>query len=92
MCLFKTGICVYRRLQFVMLMFPGLYLDVFTNRRGGVAQCVALLTRDRWFVSSSHIKGPVISLSKKLYSHCLVLVGSNIGFKRENTCFTFEIK
>ena len=36
MCLFKTGICVYRRLQFVMLMFPGLYLDLFTNRRGAV--------------------------------------------------------
>ena len=31
-----------------MLMFPGLYLDLFTNRRGGVAQWVARLTRDRW--------------------------------------------
>ena len=28
-------------------------------------------------------KAPVVSLSKKLYPHCLVLVGSRNGFKRE---------
>jgi len=34
-------------------------------------------------VSSSPIKGPVVSLSKKLYSNCLVLVGSRNGFERD---------
>jgi len=37
------------------------------------------------------------SLSKKLYSHCLVLVGSRNGFKRDLhkqiiACFTIELK
>jgi len=48
-------------------------------------------------VSSSPIKGPVVSLSKQLYSNCLVLVGSRNGFERDlhkqkNTCFTIELK
>ena len=40
-------------------------------------------------VGSSHIKGPVVSLSNKLYPYCLVLVGSRNGFERE---FTIELK
>ena len=46
-------------------------------------------------VSSNSIKGPVVSLSKKLYSNCLVLVGSRNGFepdvnKQKNACFTIN--
>ena len=45
-------------------------------------------------VSSSPI---VVSLSKKLYSNCLVLVGSRNRFDRDlhkpkNACFTIELK
>jgi len=34
------------------------------------------------------LKAPVVSLSKKLYPYCLVLVGSRNRFKRD---FTFEL-
>jgi len=34
-------------------------------------------------------KVPVVSLSKKLYTYCLVLVGSRKGFNRD---FTIELK
>ena len=34
-------------------------------------------------------KAPVVSLSKKLYSYCLVLVGSRNGFEHD---FTIELK
>jgi len=34
-------------------------------------------------------KAPVVSLSKKLYPYCLVLVASRNGFQRE---FTIELK
>ena len=69
--------------------------------RGGVAQWVARLTRDRWIPVSRefepHQRPPVISLSKKLYSDCLVLVGSRNGFERDLhkqniTSFTIELK
>jgi len=43
----------------------------------GMAQWIVCLTR------SSPIKGPVVSLSKKLYSHCLVLVGTRNRFERD---------
>ena len=41
-------------------------------------------------------KVPVVSLSKKRYSHCLVLVGSRNGFeldlhKQKIACFTIEL-
>ena len=70
-------------------------------RRGGVAQWVARLTHDRWTPVSRefepHQRPPVVSLSKKLYSHCLVLVGSRNGFeldlhKQISACFTVELK
>ena len=35
------------------------------------------------------LKPPVISLSKKLYPYCLVLVGSTNGFERD---FTIEVE
>ena len=50
----------------------------------GVAQWVA---RDRWIPVSRefepHQRPPVVSLSKKRYCHCLVLVGSRHGFERD---------
>ena len=42
--------------------------------RGGVVQWVVPLTCNRSVVSSNPIKGSVVSLSKKLITHCLVLV------------------
>ena len=44
-----------------------------------------------------HQKAPVVSLSKKLYSHCLVLVGSRNGLdvihiSIKIACFTIELK
>ena len=68
---------------------------------GGVAQWVARLTRDRWILVSRefepHLRPPLFSLSKKLYSNCLILVGSRNGFERDlhkqkNACFTIELK
>ena len=56
---------------------------------------IARLTRDRWIPVSREFephqsppvgapsKPPVDSLSKKLYSNCLVLVGSRNGFERD---------
>jgi len=35
-------------------------------------------------VWSLRTKAPIVSLSKKLYPDCLVLVGSRNGFKRDN--------
>jgi len=48
---------------------------------------VARLTRNAEVRTPS--KAPVVSLSKKLYPYCLVLVGSRNGFERE---FTTELK
>ena len=61
-----------------------------------MAQWVARLTRDRWIPVNRELK-PVVSLSKKLYSNCLVLVGSTNGFERDLhqqkiACFTIELK
>ena len=57
--------------------------------RGGVAQCVARLNRNEEVVGSSPIKATVVSLSKKRYPYCLVLVGFRNGFERN---FTTELK
>ena len=54
-----------------------------------MAHWVARLTCNVEVVGSSPIKGPVVSLSKRLYTYCLVLVGSSNGFERE---FTIELK
>ena len=59
-----------------------------------MAQWIARLTRDRWIPVSGP---PAVSLSKKLYSHCLVLVGSRNGFERDLhkqiiARFTIELK
>ena len=55
----------------------------------GVAQWVASLTRNVEVMGWSLIKDPCVSLSKKLYPYCLVLVGSGNGFERD---FTIELK
>ena len=60
------------------------------NLRGGMAQWVTCLTRNvevTGFQSLS--KAPVVSLSKKLYPCCLVLVASSNGFERD---FTIKLK
>ena len=63
-----------------------------------MAQLVARLTRDRWIpVSREYEPHERPPLSKKLYSNCLVLVGSRNGFERDlhkqnNSCFTNELK
>ena len=51
--------------------------------RGDVAQWVARLTRhvESWVRAPS--KAPIVSLSKKLYPYCLVMVGSRNGFERD---------
>ena len=51
------------------------------GQRGGLTQWVARLTRNVEVVGSSPIKGPVVSLSKKLYPYCLELVGSRNRFE-----------
>ena len=52
---------------------------------GGMAQWVMLLARNWWMSVNREFetpsKAPVVSLSKKLHPHCLVLVGSRNGFK-----------
>ena len=50
-----------------------------------MAKWVARLTRNVEVVGSSPIKAPVVSLTKKLYRYCLVLVGSRNGFERDRT-------
>ena len=57
--------------------------------RGDVAQWVARLTCNVEVVGSSPSKAPVVSLSKKLYPYCLVLVGS---WKRFESDVTIETK
>ena len=65
-------------------------------------QWVARLTRDRWISVNREFEPHqrpqlFVSLSKKLYSHCLVLVGSRNRFERDLhkqmiACFTIELK
>ena len=55
------------------------------QQRDGMAQWVACLTCNVEVPS----KAPVVSLCKKLYPYCLVLVGSRNGFERD---FTIELK
>ena len=52
---------------------------------------VARLTRNVEVVGSSPIKGAVVSLSKKRYPYCLVLVGFRNGFERVFTIEFFEV-
>ena len=54
-----------------------------------MAQWVARLTRYEEVVGSSPIKDPIVSLIKKLYPYCLVLVGSRNGFESD---FTIKFK
>ena len=56
---------------------------------GDVVQWVARLTRNVEAMGSCPIKGPVVSLRKKLYPYCLVLVGFRNRFERE---FSNELK
>ena len=74
---------------FLISVFAGrlsVCVHVYTtpDLRGGVAQWAPRLTRNVEVVGSSPSKAPVVSLSKKLYPCCLVLVGSRNGFERDN--------
>ena len=54
------------------------------RRRGAVGSASASWSVDTcqsWVRAPP--KAPVVSLSKKLYSHCLVLIGSRNGFERD---------
>ena len=53
-----------------------------------MGQWVARLSHNVSVVDSSPSKDPVVSLSKKHYPYCLVLVGSSNGFERD---FTIEL-
>ena len=61
-----------------------------------MTQLAARSTRNRSDVSSS----PIVSLSKKLYTHCLVLVDFSNGFEcylqsqnsSQKACLTMELK
>ena len=53
--------------------------------RRGVAKWVARMTRNVEVVGS---QAPVVSLSKKRYPYCLVLIGSRNGFESN---FTIEL-
>jgi len=57
--------------------------------RGGVTQWVACLTCIVEVVGSFPSNAPVVSLSKKLYPYCLVLVDSRNRFELE---FTIKLK
>ena len=48
-----------------------------------MTQWVAPLTRNVEAVGSRLIKGPVVSLSKKLYPYCLILLDSRNEFERD---------
>ena len=52
---------------------------------GGIAQWVGRLTRNRLMPVSPepHQRASVVSLSKKVYPYCLVLVGPRNGFERD---------
>ena len=54
-----------------------------------MAQWVARLTPNRSLWDRTPSKAPVFPLGKKLYPHCLVLVGSRNGFEHE---FTIKLK
>ena len=87
--IFKNAVLVY---------FPFRQCQSHKRRRGAVDSASDLWSVDTcqlWVRAPS--KAPAVSLSKKLYSHCLVLVGSRNGFKRDLhkqiiACFTIELK
>ena len=73
----------------VLIYMPVCHNALTWFKSGGVEQWVARLTRNVEFEGSSPIKATVVSLSKKFYHCCLLLVGSRNGFKRD---ITIELK
>ena len=67
--------------------FTTLLSVVVKGRRGAVGCTTDSLCGGRGFEPQA--KAPVVSLSKKLYPCCFVLVGSRNGFERD---FTIELK
>ena len=73
------------------------YINTLRRRGalGSASDSWSVDTCQSWVRAPS--KAPLVSLSKKLYSHCLVLVGSRNGFERDLhkqilACFTIKLK
>ena len=59
-----------------------LYLRVSMFDRAGLVQCLMLLTRNGWHILVwTTLKASVVSMYKKLYPYCSVLVGSRDGYE-----------
>ena len=96
--LFGVFIMTARVIRLLRTINSLVYITTNNRRRGAVGSA-----SDFWSVDTcqSWVRAPskalVVSLSKKLYSYCLVLVGSRNGFERDlnkqkNACFTIELK
>jgi len=74
------------------------YRRIYLGRRGtvGLFDLLSVNTCHSWVWAPSKVL--VVSLSKKLYPNCLVLVSSRNGFKRDIhikaklVCFTIVLK
>ena len=99
MCTSLLGWCITKRRRGAVDSASDSLGWCITKRRRGAVDSVS----DSWSVDTSQSwvrapsKAPAVSLSKKLYSHCLVLVGSRNGFERDlhkqiMACFTIKLK
>ena len=89
--LVKKCALFYRGKHLLNWTFLSLQLDGTGRRHGSWS----VDTCQSWVRAPS--KAPVVSLSKKLYSHCLVLVGSRNGLERDLhkqiiACFKIKLK
>ena len=71
-----------------MVIFSQVMVTVLKGRRGAVGCMFDSLQMSRSWVRAQ-TKVPVVSLTKKLYPYCLVLVGSRNGLERD---FTIKLK
>ena len=93
--LIDTGIFVWQPLENYLL--SSWHYPLYSASRyllGSASDSWSVDTCQSWVRAPS--KAPVVSFSKKLYSNCLVLVGSRNGFERDLhkqkiACFTIEL-
>ena len=74
----------YMSIYFWLSILCCLSIKLLARRRGAMGSAYdscSVDTCQSWARAPS--KGPVVSLSKRLYSNCLVLVGSRNGFERD---------
>jgi len=69
----------------------------YGSLRGKKLPTIEAQTHIHSVYGSMNMQHTFVSLSKKLYSNCLVLVGSRNGFERDLhkhkiACFTIELK